>query len=278
MKGKVKPRRSSPERRRVMRLALNADIKDGENAITLLSWDIIKDRIANSTSLLEELMDIYGRIPPTQCARKTDCCKLLPEATLVEVLVIVRRLKNLTSESRRRLCTKLIEYFFLNPVEITSCPFLEGQDCLIYPERYFGCRAYGLWSHKYYKKLTGWNRRSKVQLQAQWKRLGITLPKQIVEFDLPYCSEVETQALFQIDDQILTDVWDAIKILSERFSPEHRIFQQNYFGDMSFLFSSLVFGFNKALQMKYNVVKEMVIFENRKAFENIMNTLPDFDL
>jgi hypothetical protein len=47
---------------------------------------------------------------------------------------------------------------------------------------------------------------------------------------------------------------------------------------MSFLFSSLVFGFNKALQMKYNVVKEMVIFENRKAFENIMNTLPDFDL
>lgn len=261
-----------------MRLVLNVDTKDGENAITLLSWDIIKDCITNSTSLLEELMDIYGRIPPTQCARKTHCCKLLPEATLVEALAVIRCLKNMTAKLRKRLYTKLVGYFFLNPVEITSCPFLEGRDCLIYPDRYFGCRAYGLWYHKYYQKLAGWNRRSKIQLQEQWKRLGITLPQQVVEFNLPYCSEVETKTHFQIDDQMLIDIWDAIKILSERFSPEHRIFQQNYFGDISFLFSSLTFGVNKAVQMKYTVVREMVAFENRNAFEQIMEALPDFDI
>lgn len=244
----------------------------------MFTWDIIKDCVTNSTSFFEELTEIYGRIPATQCARKTHCCKLLPESTLIEALAVFRCLKNITAGLRERLCVKLIGYFFVNPVEISSCPFLEGQDCLIYPDRYFGCRAYGLWSHEYYEQLAGSNRRSKIQLQEQWKRLGVSLPQQVVEFDLPYCGEVETKTRSTIDDHMLTDVWDDIRTLSKRFSRWHRIFQQNYFGDMSFLFSSLTFGYNKAVQMKYDVVREMVVFENRNAFEHVMDTLPDFDI
>jgi Fe-S-cluster containining protein len=70
---------------------------------------------------------------------------MLPEMTLVEALPVIRRLVEMAATMRNRLIKKIIGHFFLNPVEITSCPFLEGQECLIYPDRFFGCRSYGLW-------------------------------------------------------------------------------------------------------------------------------------
>ena len=56
----------------------------------MLTRTVIRDCIANSEPLLEELMDVYDRIPMTRCERKTDCCTLLPEASFVEILVVIR--------------------------------------------------------------------------------------------------------------------------------------------------------------------------------------------
>lgn len=223
-------------------------------------------------------MKVYDRIPPTQCERKTHCCKLLPEASLIEILAVIRRFQNMTAGLRKRLFTKLVEYFFLNPVEIASCPFLEGQDCLIYPYRFFGCRAYGLWSYEYYQKLAELNRDAKIQLQQQWKRLGITLPQQVVDFNMPYCREVEAEAPSTMDDLVLIDIWNAVKKLSGSLSPWHGIFQQNFFGDLSFLFSTLAFGFNEAVQLKYTIVKDMIVFKNRNTFKQAIENLTDYEI
>ena len=244
----------------------------------MLTKAIIRDCIANSASLLETLMTVYDRIPATRCQRKTDCCLLLPEASLVEILMVIRCFQNMAAGSKKRLYTKLVEYFFLNPLKITSCPFLKGKDCLIYQNRFFGCRAYGLWSYEHYQKLSETNRDAKIQLQQQWKHLGITLPQQIVDFSLPYCQEVEVRVSSTIDDRALNDIWLAVKKLSERLFPWHGIFQQQFFGDLSFLFSVLAFGFKEAVQLKYAVVRDILTFENENTFKQTIENLSDFDI
>ena len=244
----------------------------------MLTRTVIRDCIANSDSSLDTLMKVYDRIPAGDCQRKTHCCTLLPEASFVEILAVIRCFQNMTARLKKRLYIKLVEYFFLNPVRITSCPFLEGQDCLIYSDRFFGCRAYGLWSYEYYQKLAECNREAKIQLQQQWKRLEITLPQQVVDYNLPYCREVEAEVPSTMDDRRLSDIWNTVYKLSEKFSPWHRICQQNYFGDLSFLFSTLAFGFNEALQLKYNVVKDMIAFNNRNTFKQLIENLSDFEI
>jgi len=223
-------------------------------------------------------MKVYDRIPATRCERKTDCCTLLPEASLIEILAVIRCFRNMAIDLKKRLYNKLVEYFFLNPVKITSCPFLERQDCLIYPDRFFGCRAYGLGSYEHYQKMAERNREAKIQLQQQWKRLGITLPRQVVGFNRPYCRKVETGIHFTVNDQDLTDIWNAVKKLSEHLSPWHKIFQQRYFGDLSFLFSALAFGLNEAVRLKYTVVRDTLAFKNEDTFKQIIESLSDFDI
>jgi hypothetical protein len=184
----------------------------------------------------------------------------------------------MTAELRKRLHAKLVEYYFFNSVKISSCPFLEGRDCLIYSDRFFGCRAYGLWSYEYYQKLAKLNREAKIQLQLQWKRLGVTLPKQVVDFNRPYCQEVKTKTPYKMDDRMLNDIWNAINRLSERLSPWHRIYRQKYSGDLSFLFSAIAFGFNEAVKLKYTVVRDILYFNNKNIFKQIIESLSDFDI
>ncbi|MGD8450149.1 MAG: hypothetical protein PVF36_13060, partial [Desulfobacterales bacterium] len=108
---------------------------------------IIRELLQTSDRQFQELKEVYALLPDTRCQRKTHCCSLLPEITLVEALLAIRRLVEMATAVRNPLIQKIIGYFFLNPVEITSCPFLEGQECTVYPDRFFGCRSYGLWSH-----------------------------------------------------------------------------------------------------------------------------------
>lgn len=142
----------------------------------MFSQHDIKKLLQNSVHLLQELKEPYELLPSTRCRRKTRCCSMLPEMSLVEALAVIKRLLDMPSAMRRQFVQNIVSYFFLNPVEITLCPFLEGQDCLIYEDRFFGCRAYGLWSQEYYEKLTAGVRGAKIHLREQWKDLGLSLP------------------------------------------------------------------------------------------------------
>ena len=260
----------------------------GENhfnkSVMLLIWSadqltfsprIIKELLQTSDHQLKELKEMYALLPETRCRRKAHCCSMLPEMTLVEALPVIRCLLEMATVTRNRLIKKIIEYFFLNPVEITSCPFLEGQECLIYPDRFFGCRSYGLWSPAYYETLAARDRKAKKHLQEQWKRLGVCLPKKVVEFQVPYCMCVETSDPAVIDDKILVQASDRIESISAGFSSWHQLFGQRYFSDLSFLLSSLIFGHTTAVQMKFTIVRDMVNTENRTILDGIIQGLSD---
>jgi Fe-S-cluster containining protein len=236
---------------------------------------IIKELLQTSDHQLKELKETYALLPATRCRRKTQCCSLLPEMTLVEALLVIRRLVKMTAGERNPLIKKIIGYFFLNPVEITSCPFLEGQDCLIYPDRFFGCRSYGLWSPAHYETLAARGRKAKQHLQEQWTRLGVCLPQRVFDFQVPYCPSVETISPEGIDDKTLGKTSDRIQEISAHFSSRHQWFAHRYFSDLSFLLSALIFGYTKTVQMKFAIVRDMVHTKNRTKLDRIIQELPD---
>jgi len=236
---------------------------------------IIRELLQTSDHQLQELKETYARLPATRCRRRTRCCSMLPEMTLVEALPVIRRLGEMAGDMRKRLIQKTIGYFFLNPVEITSCPFLEGQECRVYPDRFFGCRSYGLWSRAYYETIAACDRKAKKHLQEQWKRLGVCLPKKVVDFQVPYCLCVETNGPAVIDDKTLLKASDRIEAISAAFSSRHQWFAQRYFSDLSFLLSALMFGYKQSVQMKFTLVRDMVHTKNRTELDKIIQELPD---
>lgn len=239
------------------------------------STQIIKELLKASDQKLKALKETYALLPETRCRRNTRCCSLLPEMTIVEALLVIRRVLEMSEEVRNPLIQKIIGYFFLNPVEITSCPFLEGQDCLIYPDRFFGCRSYGLWSPAHYETLADHDRKAKKHLQKQWNRLGVSLPKTVVDFQVPYCPWVETISPEGIDDKTLLEVSDRVQGISAHFSTWHQWFALRYFSDLSFLLSALMFGYTQAVQMKFTLVRDMVDSENRSKLNKTIQKLPD---
>ncbi len=235
----------------------------------------IKKLLQNSVHQLQGLKETYALLPSTRCRRKTNCCSMLPEMTLLEALAVIKRLVDMPSAMRMRFVQNIIGYFFLNPVEITLCPFLEGQDCLIYADRFFGCRAYGLWSQEYYEKLSAHDRLVKIHLRKQWKSLGLSLPSKVVDFQVPYCIYVEIDGHAFIDDKMLLNISDTIEAISGRFSQWHQSFSRMYFSDLSFLLSSLAFGLTESIQLKFTVVRDIITTGNMTGLEKIIDELPD---
>ncbi|MGD8762042.1 MAG: hypothetical protein PVG87_07035 [Desulfobacteraceae bacterium] len=240
-----------------------------------LSLDVIQKVIQQSEVQQSALQKAYALIPQTRCRRKTLCCSMMPEMTLIEALAVFQKMIDMTAGLRRRFANQIACYFFLNAVQITTCPFLDGQDCAIYEDRFLGCRTYGLWSAKYYRKLADRNRLAKKQYLNQWKHLGINLPRAVIDFQVPYCLDVATIDGKKADDDLLRKVCDKVESLSGEFAAAHQEFQYSYFSDFSFLLCALMFGFTEAVQLKYAIVKEILDTGKRMKLNRIISESPD---
>lgn len=235
-----------------------------------ISVDIIHELLDSKDFEFEQMKAIYDRLPDTQCTRKADCCSMLPEATLLEALTALKRLGQIQNGLRRGIFAKIIEYFFINPAQVTACPFLDGTQCIIYENRFFGCRAYGLWSKQHYDKMAGHDRQAKISLGQQWRKLGISLPDTVLDFQVPYCLDVVVLKGAVIDDSKLVQISHEIEALSGRLSPWHRIYSQQYFADLSFLAAAIVYGVKPVLRMKVDIVRRLVTTADRTRLDTIL--------
>jgi Fe-S-cluster containining protein len=195
--------------------------------------------------------------------------------SLLEALSAVQQLLEMKPGQRLWIYRRLIRYFFLNPVEILQCPFLQGQNCLIYRNRFFGCRAYGLWTEEHYRKKAKQSRQAKTLSQRQWQRLGVSLPQEVVDFHLDYCPYVELQEGASVEDELLLQTSDRIKALSGELMPWHDRFQQEYFSDLSFLLASISLSLPKAVQLKFEIVRHILSTGNKEKLERIVEKLDD---
>ena len=241
----------------------------------MLTWGVIEKSIRQSANGLKELTKQYGRLPLTRCQRKTHCCLLLPEMSFIESLLIFRRIAAMASVERLSLIRKISGYYFLNAARITACPFLDSQTCLVYEDRFFGCRAYGLWSPAHYRKIADRSQTAKRYLQKQWLNLGVRLPQAVVEFRMPYCLDVQTAENVNLDDRTLIEISEAIDALSRNSSETHQSFQQSYLSDFSFLVAALLFGYRSAIQIKFDVVKEFLDSGRTITLDRILNRIID---
>jgi Fe-S-cluster containining protein len=237
------------------------------------SWPDIRDLLARSLPQRQALRDLYARLPVTRCRRHTRCCSLLPETSLPEALAALAGLRQFPPDRCRNCLKRLVRYFLVNPLEITSCPFLEGADCLIYEDRFFGCRAYGLWSPEEYRRRAEAGRQAKKNLGEQWLRLGVRLPAAVIDFQVPYCRETEPTEENAVNDQGLIDVEEAIEEISEQIHPESGYFRDRYFSDPSFLVAGLFLGVPEALRLKFTLVREGLRTGNRQPLEEALRDL-----
>jgi Fe-S-cluster containining protein len=241
----------------------------------MITLPVLKKLIGVSDPQRQELKKIYARLPQTHCQRQTRCCSLLPEMTLLEALQVLEKMGQMPSSLRMDLIRQTIHYFFVNPAKITTCPFLKGQDCLIYPHRFFGCRAYGLWSQTYYQDLVEHSRQAKLFFRLQWEKLGVNLPKEVVDFQVPYCSLVKTDSLVPVNYEFLLKAWNDIESLSQVLNAGHHFFKTSYLSDLSFFLAGLTFGLRQAVQLKFLVVQDLVQKGNSGRLDQLINQCTD---
>jgi Fe-S-cluster containining protein len=247
--------------------------------MTPLTIPDLKELIFNSQGQRQGLKSIYSQLPDTSCQRRTLCCSLLPELSLVEALEALEELRKFPPARRRDLTQKIIRYFFINPLEIAGCPFLEDRDCLIYPSRFFGCRAYGLWSKGHYQQIAHQSRLTKKNVVQLWKTLGVSLPEKVTGHQVAYCAAVETVGQRKISDEDLLQAARRIEDWSQELNPRHLHFQEGYFRDLSFLTTGLFVGLSQAVQLKFTLVRDLLQSGNQAPLEQVIARVPDlFDL
>jgi Fe-S-cluster containining protein len=253
----------------------DADMTVRNSNRIMLSQKVIRELLDISDRHRLSLKEAYGLIPITRCQRRVRCCSLLPEMSFIEALAALRCLGAMEGTKRMQVIRRFARYFFSNAVQITSCPFLEGADCLIYPGRFFGCRAYGLWSQGFYEKEASRSSQTKQVVREQWQNMGISLPQAVVDFAVPYCPNVSLEGNAEAADGLLLEVSEKIDGLSRQLTPWNEIFQQKYFSDLSFLLASLALGHANAVQLKFAVIRDIVNTGKWLRLDKIIEEFPD---
>jgi Fe-S-cluster containining protein len=241
----------------------------------LLTWPVIDKLIRQSAARRKELAQIYRQLPQTRCQRKTYCCSMLPEMTLIEALAILGQMAVMNSEERLALLKKISSYFFLNAVRISACPFLDGNTCLVYEIRFFGCRAYGLWSPEHYHRVAARSQAAKKYLQQQWQALDVKLPQEVIDFTVPYCPDVQAVESVALSDVDLVEKAAAVESISLYFSDAHQSFHKNYYADFSFVVAAMHYGHRRAVHIKFDVVKEIVQTGRSKKLSPLLDEFHD---
>jgi hypothetical protein len=118
--------------------------------------------------------------------------------------------------------------------------------------------------------MAGHDRQAKISLGQQWRKLGISLPDNVLDFQVPYCLDVEVLNGAVVDDSKLIQISHEIEALSGRLSPWHWIYNQQYFADLSFLAAATVYGVKSVLRMKVDIVRRLLTTADRTRLDRIL--------
>lgn len=226
----------------------------------MITREEIDSAIRTAEPMFDELDKVYARLPDTRCdcEKPGICCAYLPEMTTLEALRWLRVMRDLPDEALGEKLRQFVLFYFLNPVRLTGCPFLENGGCTIYAARTFACRAYGLWSQAMGKNRTRESRKDRQTLRQMWKRFGIELPAGVVEFEIDYCSRVEVLDGAAISDKQIMTLLRQAYALDTPLGELQEKFETVYHSDVSLLLTALAFGMKKAILEKFAVVKEVL--------------------
>jgi Fe-S-cluster containining protein len=239
----------------------------------MIDAENLHSALQTAKPLFNKLQHQYEDLPPTRCHCQDHgvCCAYLPQMTLVEALQWVDIVRQLPDSEKIDTLRLFMRFYLTNPVHHTGCPFLNQDRCGIYKFRPFACRAYGLWSRQIGDGRTDHSRQERKKLLEQWKRLGLKLPAEMVEFEIDYCDQVECIRRPVISDDELIQILEQIYNLDQNLPELQKKFEEAYHSDFSFLMTSLVLGLRKTILVKFAIIKEIVNQGNSKRLEDLLD-------
>lgn len=232
---------------------------------------------AENQGLFKELEKIYKKLPETTCNRCTTCCTVPPPGYLIEFLNLYKFVRDNLQHLHKEILKKAISYFFLELVDINiKCPFLDSNDCLVYPVRPLSCRVFGLLSEK------DFNMGSKRQLNEVAKKYrekyGIELPREVIDFNLPYCDQVRLPngKRKEVSIDLIQDMASNIESLEAKIMPQQVIEEQYTFVPMATHLALSVLPEGVRIR-RPKVMKEYLDNGNSEMLNKYLNKFSDFE-
>ncbi len=158
---------------------------------SLKKIDIEKSiEFAKNNGLISELNKVYETVPSGDCTGCGKCCMESVGINLVEFINIYNHLKN-NKDLRKRCLDKVIDYYFLEYIKKSPCPFKdENNRCLIYEVRPLNCRIYGHWIKSDYNlNLNNINKRNKDYANLIKSKYGFDINDDVVNYKINYCED-----------------------------------------------------------------------------------------
>ena len=221
---------------------------------------------ASSRGLFVILEQLYQELPDTTCARRGACCTLLPLVFTVELAAWLHRLPNAPYKERAAQARRLVEHFLVNAAQRRPCPWARPDSCAIYPDRFMGCRTYGLWTPQAYEKRAAQAAQGQQAVAQAWQGLGVELPPEVLAPAPPYCRLVKPVSGPAPDDAAIEALEERAIELS-RDLPDGLDRLHDFGGDISFAVASLALGQPQALSLKVAVTKALLSGDEAEAHE-----------
>jgi hypothetical protein len=175
----------------------------------------------------------------------------MPVLHAAELAVWLRRWLGLPQAERIAQAAALVEYFLLNAARRLPCPWAEPNACAVYEQRFFGCRAYGLWSPSAYQARRQQALAAAEQVRAAWAGLGVELPREVLTPPPEYCRQVRVIQGPAPGDADLARWEEELARLGADLPPE----LQAAAGDPAHLMARLVLGPQECLRWKLEVTR-----------------------
>lgn len=144
----------------------------------------------NKNNVLDKLNKIYKSLPSGECSGCGSCCMESVGINLVEFINIYKYL-NENEELRKIYLNKILDYYFLEYVQKSPCPFRnEDNRCMIYEVRPLNCRLFGHWKKDDYNR----NLNNVTQRNTDYKNLvkrkyGFDINDEVVNYKIKYCED-----------------------------------------------------------------------------------------
>lgn len=144
--------------------------------------------------MFDRLNNIYATLPSGNCTGCGNCCMESVGINLIEFINIFEHLKS-NDKLRKKCLSKVLDYYFLEFVQKSSCPFKDKDNrCLIYEVRPLNCRLFGHWKKDdYNKNLANVTQRNIDYNKVIKSKYGFDINDEVVNYKIKYCEEFVPQ-------------------------------------------------------------------------------------
>lgn len=220
---------------------------------------------AQSQGAFTRLEQLYLELPETTCARRQQCCGLLPPVRLVEMAWWLMGQRTHSAQERGAAARRLSEYFLLNACRRLPCPWARADACGIYARCFLGCRTYGLWSPAAYQARREQAGHAQRRVQEAWAGLGVALPVEVTAPGPGYCRQVRVWAGPAPMDAEMEALEQEVIELGRDMPGANMLAPWD--GDLAFAVAALALGRQQALALKVSLTKHLLASQDQEAEE-----------